>query len=353
MSEIYVDAKDIKTFFSEVFKAINIPKKIYDLVVDGLVETSLRGVDSHGIRLMPHYIRAAKSGRINKHPKITFKKTSLATAMLDADHTFGIAAGNIAMQKAIKIAKKTGISAIAVKNSTHFGAAAIYSLLAAKNDMIGLSFTHTDSLVLPFGGKKAYLGTNPICFAAPCLKEEPFCLDMATSKIPWNKLLVYRSKKQKLEPNWVADENGIATTDPEKAIALLPLGGYKGYGLAIMIEILSSLLTGMAFGPHVKSMYPLDNEKRKLGHFFIAIDIAKFEDLQLFKKRMASLVKELRSVPPAKGFSNVAVSGDPEKNMHKTRSKKGIPLLEQQGEEFISIAKELHMKRKDFSFLVK
>lgn len=351
MENQVVHAKDIKTFFTAAFQAVGVRKDIYGFVVDGLIETSLRGVDSHGIRLMPHYIGGIKNGRINKNPNIAIKKTSLSTAILDADHTFGIAAGVIAMQKAIQIAKKTGISAISVKNSTHFGAAAIYSILAAKSNMIGLSFTHTDSLVLPYGGKKAYLGTNPICFAAPCEDEEPFCLDMATSQIPWNKLLVYRDTKQPLKPGWAADQTGIGTINPQKAVALLPLGGYKGYGLALMIEILSSLLTGMSFGSHIKPMYPLDNEKRNLGHFFIAIDIARFEDITIFKKRLSSLVKELRVIPPAKGFSYVLVAGDPEKEIYAIRKKLGIPLSHQQKQEFIRIATELQMNKKQVQFL--
>lgn len=351
MGEQIVSAKDIKAFFIAAFHAVGVRKDIYESVVDGLIETSLRGVDSHGIRLMPHYIGGVKNGRINKNPNIIKKKTALSTAIVDADHTFGIAAGTLAMREAIKLAKKTGISSVSVKNSTHFGAAAIYSLLAARNDMIGLSFTHTDSLVLPFGGKKSYLGTNPICFAAPCEGEEPFCLDMATSQIPWNKLLVYRNTKQKLEPGWGADEKGIVTQDPNRAVALLPLGGYKGYGLALMIEILSSLLTGMPFGAHIKSMYPLDGEKRNLGHFFIAINIARFEDIATFKKRLASLVKELRAILPSKGFSRVLVAGDVEKETYAIRKKHGIPLSQLQKEEFIRMAAQLQMNEKQMRFL--
>lgn len=351
INDTLAQTKDIKSFFVTVCKKVGIPKNIYAPVIDGLIKTSLRGVDSHGIRLMPHYIRAVQIGRINKNPNISLQKTSLSTSVIDADHTFGITAGNIAMKQAIKIAKKTGISAVAVKNSTHFGAAAIYSLLAARNNMIGLSFTHTDSLVLPFGGRKAYLGTNPICFAAPCEGEDPLCLDMATSQIPWNKLLVYRNKKQELDSGWAADKNGLTTKDPDKAVALLPFGGYKGYGLAFMIEILSSLLTGMPFGSQVVKMYPLSSEKRNLGHFFIAINIAAFEDISIFKKRMASLMRELRTSVPSKGFSGVKAPGDPEKEIYKTRSKQGIPLYEKEREEFLAIAQELRLDKKYFTFL--
>ena len=317
MKDILVSQEELRVFCNELFSNIGVRKKIYSLVVDGLVDTSLRGVDSHGVRLMPHYIRAANLGRINKNPKFSFDKTSQTTGILDADHGYGIAAGITAMNKAISLARKNGIGAVAVKNSSHFGAAAIYSLLAAKNDMIGLSFTHTDSLVLPFGGKRPFLGTNPICFAAPCEGEEPICLDMATSQIPWNRLLLYRSKGKKLESGWASDYQGISTTDPGKAVALFPLGGYKGYGLGLMIEILCSLLTGMSFGRHIKPMYPLDKNKRSLGHFFMAIDISRFQDINVFKNRMKRLVGELRREPPASGFDKVKVAGDPEKEYLK------------------------------------
>lgn len=345
MNNQVVYEKDIRAFFIAIFKKIGVKKSIYIYVIEGLIETSLRGVDSHGIRLMPHYIKAVLLGRINKNPKMSFMKTCLSTVVMDADHTFGIAAGNIAMQKAIAMARKSGICAIAVKNSTHFGAAAIYSLLAARNGMIGISFTHADSLVLPYGGKRPFLGTNPICFAAPCEGEEPFCLDMATSKIPWNKLLVYKDKKQPLEDGWAADRDGKVTRNPEDAIGLLPIADYKGYGLGLMVEILCSLLSGMAYGPHIKPMYPLDEEKRFLGHFFIAIDITKFERLPIFKKRLSLFMNELRQQPPSAGFESVKIPGDPEKKAFAKRSKEGIPILKEQLDDFVRVANEMGINK--------
>lgn len=346
MKEKLIRPENISIFFNVIFKKIAVSKRISRYVVDGLIETSLRGVDSHGIRLMPHYVRAFQVGRINKNPKFSFKKTGYSTMLMDADHTFGITAGNIAMRKAINLAKKSGAGAIAVKNSSHFGAAAIYSLLAARKDMIGLSFTHVESLVLPYGGKKPFLGTNPICFAAPCQDEEPFCLDMATTQMSWNKLLMYRSQNKKLARGWAADRKGKECTDPEKATYLLPIGTYKGYGLALMIDILCSLLTGMPFGLHIKPMYPLDKEKRFLGHFFMAIDIARFEEIDRFKQRLQDLINELRSIPSVAGFDKVRVAGDPEKESFKARSKKGIPVSEKELKSFIDLAKELQVERK-------
>lgn len=352
MTEVTISDKNLRRFGYAVFEAVGIPKKTYEIVVDSLVETSLRGVDSHGMRLIPHYIRAAIIGRINKNPKLSFKKTGSSTGILDADNGYGIAAGTEAMKIAIKLARRTGMGGVAVKNSSHFSAAAIYSLLAAKNNMIGLSFTHADSLALAYGAKKAYLGTNPICFAAPCENEDPFCLDMATTQISWNKLLTYKSQGRKLEKGWAVDIEGNSVEDPNLASALLPIASYKGYGLSLMVEIFSSLLTGMSFGSHIAPMYPLNSKKRSLGHFFMVIDISKFEKVEIFKKRLKELVKELRSLPVARGFDKVMVPGDPEKKLYSQRSKYGIPVSAQELEAFIKLLDELNIKNKDIrSFL--
>lgn len=350
MKDILISHESLQTFCYVLFSKIGIPKRIYSPVVDGLIHTSLRGVDSHGVRLIPHYVRAAILGRINKNAQFSFKKTSSATGVLNADHGYGIAAGITAMKKAIQLAGKSGMGAIAVKNSSHFGTAAIYSLLAASQNMIGVSFTHTDALVLPFGGKKPFLGTNPLCFAAPCEGEEPFCFDMATSQIPWNKVLVHRAQKKKLKPDWAADANGNPCEDPKEAMALLPAAGYKGYGLALMIEILCSVLTGMSYGPHIRQMYPLDPKKRYLGHFFIAIDIAKFQEVQSFKRRLKNLMDELRSQPTVLGVDRVRIPGDPEKEIYKIRKKIGIPISEHDFSDLRALAIEVGLKQKKFNF---
>jgi len=341
-----ISQADLRKFFLKVFKAAKVPSKIGTPVVDGLIQTSMRGVDSHGIRLMPAYINNALNGKVNLSPKITIVKTSRSTARLDADGTFGIAAGMVAMKHACKLASKNGIGAVSVVNSTHFGSAAIYSLMAAENGLIGMSFTQATPLVMPFGGTTPYLGTNPICLAAPCEGEGPFCIDMATSTVARNKILSYREKGKPLENGWATDKDGNPTTDSNLGTWLLPLGGYKGYGLGLMVEVLCSVLTGMEFDPHLKSMY--DNDpvgwKKGIGHFFIAIDIAKFQDPQVFKKRLRSLVDELRAQQPAKSFERVLVAGDPEKIAFAVREKDGIPLTDKDVENFAGVAKKLGVR---------
>lgn len=345
MSEIRVPQKDLKKFINSILLEAGVRKDVALHVTEGLVQTSLRGVDSHGIRLLPHYIAAVKGGRINPDPKYSFELTSASTGKLDADHTFGHAAGMEAVKKAVEIAKEAGSGHIAIYNSTHFGAAAYYTLKIAKHGMIGLSFTHADSLMKTYGGKRAFLGTNPVSFAAPVEGEEPFCLDMATTIYNFNKIKQLRDKKHHAPQGVGADLEGADTTDPEKISMLLPIGGYKGYGLGLMVEILCSIMTGMPFGPHIPSMYkaPL-NEKRFLGHFISAIRIDCFQKEADFKRRLSELLSGLRNEPRADENIPVMVAGDPEKNTSSIRSKEGIPLKEAECETFRSLAAEYGIK---------
>jgi len=340
----YVNHKVINKFIRDVLLKKGVDSFCAENVADGLVHASLRGVDSHGIRLLPHYLRGLSSGRINSNPIFKFDQTASATGILDADNAFGHAAGMKAIKLAMDLADNTGIGSLAVKRSTHFGAASFFALEMSKNDMIGLSFTHSDSLIVPTAAKKRFLGNNPICFTAPCENEDPICLDMATSVITFNKILQLREENL-LAPNGVGvDENGYETNDPDQICNLLPVGGYKGYGLSLMVEILCSLLTGMPFGPHIPRMYdaPIE-EKRNLGQFFMAIKIDAFIDLHFFKKRMKQLVNELRSQVPINPDTHVQVPGDPEKTISEERKKQGIPLREIDISFFEKLSTELDL----------
>jgi ureidoglycolate dehydrogenase (NAD+) len=317
----------IREFIFEVLKKDGVDPVAAGQVADGLVHASLRGVDSHGIRLLPHYLKALKAGRINPCPNYKFQRTSPSTGVLDADNAFGHAAGMAAVEQVLELAREAGIGAVGVQRSTHFGVASFFALEISKHDMIGMSFTHADSLIVPSGGKRRFLGNNPICFTAPCEGEEPICLDMATSLITFNKVLQLREENSMAPAGAGADEAGRETTDPHQIVNLLPIGGYKGYGLSLMVEILCALLTGMPFGPHIPRMYdaPIE-ERRDLGHFFMAIRVEAFVELNTFKKRMSRLATELRQEPCLDSNIPVQVAGDPEKKMSEERRKNGIPL---------------------------
>jgi ureidoglycolate dehydrogenase (NAD+) len=324
---IHIKAGVLRSFIKKVLLKIRVRGDVASYVTEGLVQTSLRGVDSHGVRLFPHYLEGVKKGRINPNPKYKFIKTAESTGVFDADHTFGHAAGIEAAKHAIRLAKRAGTGHVAVCNSTHFGAAAYYVLEIAKHDMIGLAFTNTDALIKTYAGKRPFLGNNPIAFAAPCEDEEPFCLDMATSIVTFNKIRQCREKRVSAPKGIGADKNGIETTDPRKMTMLLPIGGYKGYGLSMMIEVLSSLLSGMPYGPHIPKMFEAPmSAKRFLGHFMIAINIDCFQEKNVFKKRLALMMKELRGEPPFNKKVPVEVAGDPEKKNYSERIRNGIPM---------------------------
>jgi LDH2 family malate/lactate/ureidoglycolate dehydrogenase len=324
---VLVQAQDLRRAFHEVLTAVDVDKTAAHHVVEGLVQTSLRGVDSHGIRLFPHYVKVVKAGRINGHPKYQFHKGGQSVGRLDADHTYGHAAGAEAMKYVLDMARQTGCGAVSVFNSSHFGAAAYCGLMAAEQDMIGISLTHADALMLSTHGIRAFFGTNPICVTAPVEGEGPFCLDMATSIIPWNKVKMHREKKQPLASGLAADAKGESTTDAHKAESVFPIGDYKGFGLGMVVDILCGLLSGMPFGREITSMYltPLD-QKRYLGQFYLALDVSKFQDVKVFKSRLKKYMDEIRHEPAKDPAKPVLVPGDPEKKAFLSRSREGIPL---------------------------
>jgi ureidoglycolate dehydrogenase (NAD+) len=344
MKAINVSHEVLKAFCKTALSKKNVSKDVIEHVASSLIQTSLRGVDSHGIRLLPHYLRAVDSGRINPRPDYRFDLTASSAGKLDADHTFGHASGAEGMLKAISIAQKNGVGCVAVYNSTHFGAAAYFSLLAAEQDMIGVSFTHADSLMMSYFGKRAFFGTNPICFAAPCEGEGPFCLDMATTLANWNKIIQHKEKGIKLPLGWGYDSRGLETRDPEKVAYLSPIGGYKGFGLSMMIEVLCSTLTGMPFGRNLTKMFtdPIE-KKRLLGHFFIALDINSFEEVKIFKKRLKEMMDAVRREPSLDPKNCVLVPGDPEKKNFNIRIMEGIPLDQKTYEELNQIADSLNI----------
>ncbi|MFH0988274.1 MAG: Ldh family oxidoreductase [Parcubacteria group bacterium] len=311
----------------ELLRSCGVRQDIADDVTACLIETSLRGVDSHGVNLLPHYLEVVRGGRINPNPNFKFTQTSPTTALLDADDTFGHAAASFAMKKAIEMSRVSGSGFVSVYNSSHFGACSYYSLQAARENMIGIATTHTSSNMLSTHGSRPFLGTNPISFTFPCDGEDPVCLDMATTQVTGHHVKMAKESNQLMEGGVAVDSQGNITDDPSLVAALLPAGKYKGYGLGLVVEILCSLLPNIPFGRNIVSMSKAPmSQKRKLGHFVGAIDIGKFVAVDTFKKRLKELVTELRNEPSLDPSLPVMVAGDPEKQAYEFRSKNGIPL---------------------------
>ena len=335
--------KELVSFSQQLLKIAGLDKYSLDAVTKGLCETSLRGVDSHGIRLLPHYFNSAISGRKNPKPQFRINKNFPSIAHLDADNAFGHAAGMKAIDIAIEMAKVQGIGTVAVSNSSHPGAMASMALKAARKGYIAFAFTHADALILSHGGTRPYFGTNPICFAAPREEQEPYCLDMATSIVPWNRVLLNRNSSKPLEPGIAADEYGNSTTDPHKAAAVMPTGSYKGYGLSSMVEVLCGVYTGMAFGRSIPAMFTTQmTEQRKLGQFYMVMRTDGVISQDFFVERMQEMTRQVRLEPGMNGES-VILPGDKEIYEAEKRMLNGIPIDNVTEDSFEALSKKYNV----------
>jgi LDH2 family malate/lactate/ureidoglycolate dehydrogenase len=278
--------------------------------------------------LLPHYFDSAVSGRKNPNPEFEIIYKFPSIIHLNADNAFGHASGMKAIDIGMEVADKQGIASIGVSNSSHPGAMASMALKAARNGYIAFAFTHADALVLSHGGKRPYFGTNPVCFAAPRKDDDPYCLDMATSIVPWNRIKINRSLDLDLDHGIAADVNGKITKDPHAAAAVMPTGSYKGYGLASMVDILCGVYTGMPFGRAIPAMFTTDMSiPRRLGQFYIVMRTDGVISKEDFIAYMQQMTDEVRAEPSIDNDS-VMLPGDPQTICAKKRLREGIPLDE-------------------------
>lgn len=306
-------------------------------VAEALTQTSLRGVDSHGINLFPHYSRVAHTGRICKNPTFTVSQQGSCTAVFDAGHGYGHHAGAEAMRLAVSMAKGNGMGAVVVKNSSHFAAAAYYGFMAAEQDHIGLAFTNANDTVMAYGATKPFFGTNPICMVVPMLTEGPFCLDMATAALAVNRLGNYKRTNTPLEPGLAFDKDGRPATDPQAACFVAPCGGYKGFGLGMMVELFCGMLADGPVATELIPIYQRLDAQRSISHFFVSIDIARFIDPLRFKTRLQKMAEDIRALPRSHPDVPVMIPGDPEKAAFQERSASGIPVDEPKYQEFLAV----------------
>ncbi|SDH51722.1 Ldh family oxidoreductase [Propionivibrio dicarboxylicus] len=295
------------------------------LLAESLVQTSLWGIDSHGIARLPHYMERLSRGSIKARPNIVVNTTGASTAQVHGDQGQGIIVGHRAARLATQMAKETGIAAVGVSDSSHCGAMALYSRPAAKEGLIALAFTHSDSMAAPFGGTRAFFGTNPISIAIPRAGHEPTCLDMATTSIPFNRVVNARREGHPLPDGVAYDEAGEITTDAGATRSLLPLGGpefgYKGYGLALMIDLLCGPLNGNPYGPTISGMFAEMDTPRRLGAFFLMIDPIRFAGGSTLATTVDTMADALAREP-----GSPKMPGDPELAEEANRLRAGIPI---------------------------
>ncbi|MEC7048865.1 MAG: Ldh family oxidoreductase [Pseudomonadota bacterium] len=321
-------ADHLSDFSRAILKAAGADEATARDATRAMLHASIHGIDSHGVRLLPHYQAALRGGRLNGRPQVTFTRIKPGTGMLDADHAHGARAMYEAVERGAELAGETGIAAVAVSNSSHFGAAGAYTLELAGRGLGGMVFGNSDSLVRLHDGAKRFHGTNPISVAFPTAGNS-WLLDMATSSIPWNRVQLYRSTGTTLPTGIASNAAGRDVDDPREAEMLAPLGGefgFKGAGLAGVAEIFSAVMTGMKISPDLMSMDDPDlSTPRRLGAFIIAFDPAAFVTGAVFSTGMEHYLASLRDSPPRDG-ARVLAPGDREWQEAERRRSQGIPL---------------------------
>lgn len=295
-------------------------------VAAGLVWASLRGIDSHGIRLIDHYVAGLRSGRLNGSPAIEEVQTGPSAAILDGDHGFGLHVGRVAMRLATELARETGVGAVSVANSSHCGALGVFTTEVAKDGILAVAMTHATSRIATPGSSEMFFGNNPMAIAAPMRDEDPFSYDASTSLITFNEVRRLQETGGSLPPGVAADAAGQMTTDARDAEMLLPIGGYKGFGLSMVVDVFCALLSGMPSGDRVSQMFDgPSSEHRRLGHFFLAVDISRFRAVESFAAELSATAERIRGLH-ATGEPGPMIPGDPEKAVAARRREHGIPV---------------------------
>jgi len=363
---VWIDFPTIENFMIDVFKSFKISEENAKICADILISANKRGIDSHGIgRFKTMYYDQLKLGVQSTDVNIEIIKDGLTTTVVDGHGGMGHVIGKKSMEIAINKAKKYGLGMVAARNSTHYGFAGYYVLMAIKEGMIGITGTNTRPLVIPTFGIENILGTNPLTFGIPSDEEFPFVLDCATTVTAMGKIEQYATEGKKLPDGWVVNQQGQIVNNAKEALKDIldgknslvnlggigeEMGGYKGYGYATVVEILSAALQD---GDYLKMLAtkkdgkPADNH---IGHFFVAINISSFIDLESFKKKTGDILRTLRSSKKAPGAEKIYTAGEKEHLMWLERKNKGVPINKNLQKQLLTIREELKLYQYQFPF---
>ncbi|MBM3235526.1 Ldh family oxidoreductase [Candidatus Poribacteria bacterium] len=343
--DVVIQADALRLLSSQLYQKVGVPKEDADIVSHLQVETDLRGIHSHGTRALPGYVRTILAGRINPTPNIRIVNEGPSSGSVDGDGGLGHLVSVRAMNLAIEKAKVTGIAAVGACNSNHYGAASCFSMMALKHGMIGFSVSSSGPGVAPYGGMTRVMGNHPFSYAIPTKNEPPIVIDMACGVSAWGRVATMAMYGEKLSPGWALDENGKETDDPSKARVLLPMGGVKGYALAVVMDALSGPLIGEIATchrgiPEYAGRRPPGNS----SHFFYAINVSNFVPLDEFTEEMDKAIQTIRASRPAEGFDRVYLPGEIEWLKSQKWRKEGIPLHHQHVKSLVDLAKELSIE---------
>ena len=363
---VRIQADLLEQFMRDVFLGVGVPREDAEICANVLIEADKRGIDSHGInRLKPIYYDRIKDGIQFPVTQFEIVREGPTTAVIDGHDGMGHVISHRAMKMAIEKAKNYGMGMVAVRNSTHYGIAGYYATMATEAGMIGITGTNARPSIAPTFGVENMLGTNPIVFGMPTDEEFPFVIDCATSITQRGKIEVYDKLGKEMPEGWVIDEHGNTRTDTHQVLtdlvkgtaALTPLGGigedlggYKGYGYATVVEILSAALQG---GSYLKMLLGFENGKKvpyHLGHFFMAIDINAFTELSEFQKTTGNILRDLRASKKAPGHDRIYTAGEKEYLAWMERKDSGIPVNQELQREILTLQQELGLTQYQFPF---
>lgn len=342
MDGLEVDHRKLEAICKEILVSVGVPTEEASIITHSLIEANLRGVDSHGILRLPAYVQRIQKGLVKARSSFKVLNDTATTAVIDGEYSMGQVLGVKAMDLAIEKAEQANVGIVAVRNSHHFGTAGYYALRPAVAGMIGICLSNTVPLMPVPGGASKAVGNNPLAIAVPTGLNSPFVLDMAMSVVALGKLLVAKNLGKDIPIDWATDKNGIPTKDPNQALNggfLLPVGGHKGYGLALMIDILAGVLSGSAYGKQVKSLFV--DQPVSIGHLMIAIKVSAFIPEDEFRSRVTSLIQEIKSGPRVEEIDELLLPGEIEYREQQKRLTEGIPLSPKVVKELQELAQSL------------
>lgn len=327
----YVTAEQLSAFIRRAGQHAGLTGESLDLFVGALVETDLRGIDSHGVFRVPFYCRGLASGALNPAPVITRIRGRGATEVVDADNGLGVIVGQMVMDRAIAMAREFGIGLVAVRNSNHSGMLAAHVMRASDAGMIGYFVSNSPALMAPWGGREALLSNSPFAWAIPT-PGESIVLDMACSAVARGKIRLAAQRNERIPLGWAIDAQGMPVEDPHEAMegVVLPMAGYKGYAIAFVNEVLAAVLPGAMLSMDVSKAFLHEGttalDAWGIGHLAVAIDVAAFDDPQSFAERMRRLVDAIRTSRLASDHDRIMVPGEPERLMRDKRIREGVPV---------------------------
>jgi len=343
-------ADPLRSFCQEVFVACGMAREDAFIVADGLVQSNLRGVDSHGVTRVGIYAKRLKMGLVNPHPDVKIVRESDATLLVDGDNGMGQVVGVRALELGLEKVKQSGGAYVGVRRSNHYGAGAYYVQRAVAQDVVAFAYSNAPPTMAPWGGVDPYVGTNPYAFGVPAGGYPPIIVDMATSIVARGKIILAAERGESIPEGWAIDKHGNSTTDAQEALqgSVLPFGGPKGYALSLMIDIMAGALTGAGFGPRVNSLYDNFNEPQDVGAFFKLIDIGQFADPPAFKANIDRIIEEIKSSRRAEGTEEIFLPGEIEFRMEQERKASGVPVGAQTVAELREVGRTCGVDIADF-----